>query len=86
MGLHIPFVFCPVATTKPEGRDTGRLRDERAVSWTLVRSLSSVQGGSDLRISETTGNLHLLQKFAVSGVGIGKINLSINDSLVYVEM
>ena len=51
-----------------------------------ARSLDSLQGGSDLRNSETTGNLQLLQKFVVSGVGNGKLNTSVKDSLLYVGM
>ena len=62
------------------------MRDERTVSWTLARSQSPFQGGSDPRNPETTGKLQILQKLSIPSVEEGSINPSVKDSLMYVGM
>ena len=52
----------------------------------MARSLSSLQGGSDPRTPEITGELQILQKFSVPNVEKGSSNLSSKDSPVYVGM
>ena len=63
-----------------------RLRDERAVSQILARSLSPSQVGSDPRSLETTGKLQILQQVEVPNVEKGNLNLSNKDSPMYVGM
>ena len=53
---------------------------------TLARSLNPFQGGSNPRNLETTEKLQILQKLNVPSVEEGNLNLSIQDSPVYVGM
>ena len=57
------------ARRKRQRASRERLRGERVVSRVLAQSLSSLQGGSDSRNSETIGRLQKLQQFAAPSAG-----------------
>ena len=72
------------ARQKHQWASRERLRGEWVVSRVLAQSLSSLQGSSDSRNSETIGRLQKLQQFSAPSVGKTEENQSLKDKPVYV--
>ena len=72
------------ARRKRQRANRERLRDDWTVSRILAQSLSSIQGGSDSRNPETTGELQILQQISVPSVEEKAGNLANSANPVYV--